>query len=147
MAGNRYINLPGSPIKDNESGLSADVVKDGNDINRLAVDATGNFTGEVQITPPSDRRFLTTNVSGTPTPITFTGFDITGINIKNSPDSNGKIRLGESNLNTSNEYTVLEPGEVWNAELSGSLQPVYVMFDTGTTNAIIHVTALGNPVL
>lgn len=139
-----FKNIPGRPVTDPETGLAADVLQDG-DTKRLAVDATGTFTGTVQTTPPSDRRFLTTAVSGTPLAITFAGFDITGINVKLSQNSDGAIRLGESDLDTSSSYTILEPGEVWNAELSGSLSPLYVVFDTGTTSALIHVTALGNP--
>lgn len=142
MGNNNYISVPGTPVKDNESGLEADV-KEVNGENALVT--TGNFTGTVQTTPPSDRRFLTTAVSGTPLAITFAGFSITGINIKLSQNSDGAIRLGESDLDTSSNYTILEPGEVWNAELSGTLSPVYVVFDTGTTSATVHVTALGNP--
>jgi hypothetical protein len=139
-----FKNIPGRPVTDPDNGLGADVVVDGG-VNRLAVDATGTFTGTVQVAPPTDRRFLTTAVSGAPTAISFAGFDITGINIKSSQDSDGPIRLGESDLDTSSAFTILEPGEVWNAELNGTLSPVFVMFDTGTTTATVHVTALGNP--
>lgn len=137
-----FKNIPGRPVTDPQSGLGADVIVDG-DTNRLAVD--GTFTGSVTTTPPSDRRFLTLTVTGTEQAVTFASFNIKGINIKASQSNDGAIRLGETGLAASNEYTILEPGEVWNAEVSGTLNPVYVVYDTGTTSAIIHITALGDP--
>lgn len=143
MSDNKYVSIPGTPIKDNESGFEADVIEDAG-IYRLAVDA-GSVTGTFTSAPPTDRRFGRFTVTGTAQAMVFTGFDIKGISIKADQDNNGRVRIGEVDLTTADTYTILEPGEVYSAEINGTLNPIYVAFDTGTTSAIVYVAALGDP--
>jgi len=115
----------------------------------IAATITDDITisGEVNAVsvPPSDRRFLTLTVTAAAQALTFPNFDIKGINVKSSQDSSGRIRIGESSLVTGSEYTVLEPGEAYGAEVNGTLNPIYVAFDTGTTSATVHIVVLGDP--
>ena len=143
----KQVVLPPSSVRDNESNLEADVrLVDGE--NALVTTIAGEIetSGTVVLVPPTDRRFITLSVSGTPQPIQFAGFNIKGINIKTSQDSNGRVRIGEEDLDTTNNYTILEPGESYGAEVQGTLNPIYILFDTGTTVATVHVAALGDEV-
>jgi hypothetical protein len=139
-----FKNIPGRNITDPETGIAADVVET-NGVKRLAVDSRIIGGSSITVAPPSDRRFLTLTVTGVPQAMTFPGFSIKGINIKSSQDSSGTIRIGESTLLTTNEYTILQPGEAYGAEVNGTLNPIFVVFDTGTTAAIVHIAVLGDP--
>jgi hypothetical protein len=139
--------IPGRSITDPESGLGADVINDAG-IKRLAVTGTSTISGTVTTisAPPTDRRFQRFTVTGTAQPLVFAGFLIKGISVKADQGNNGRIRLGESDLVSTDDYTILEPGEVYSAEINGTLNPIYVAFDTGTTSAFVYVAALGDPV-
>ena len=137
----KFITVPSTPIKDNESGLEADVKEVGGE---NALVTTGTFTGTVSTTPPTDRRFQTFILSGTETALVFTGFTIKGITITASQDNDGRVRIGETGLAGSLEYTILNPGENVAFELAATVNPVYAVFDTGTTSAQVHVVALGD---
>ena len=141
--GQKYINIPGTPIKDNQTGLEADVIAVGG---YSALVTTGTVTGEITTTPPSDRRFKRFTVDNTSQPLVFAGFEIKGISIKADQVNDGRVRIGEIDLITSDNYTVLEPGEVYSAEINGTLNPIYVTFDPGTSSAVVYVAALGDPV-
>lgn len=138
--------VPGRSITDPESGLGADVIESSG-VKRLAVTGESTISGTVTTVsaPPSDRRFKKVTVDGTAQPLVFSGFTVKGISIKADQSNNGRVRIGESTLVSSNDYTVLEPGEVYSAEINGTLNPIYVTYDTGTTSAVVYVAALGDP--
>lgn len=139
--GQKYINIPGSPIKDNESGLEADVKLVNGE---KALVTTGSFSGTVSTTPPSDRRFGKFDIGTTAVPLTFANFDIKGISIKADQDNAVRVRIGEADLATSNNYTVLEPGEVYSAEINGTLNPIYAVVDLGAAQMTVYVAVLGD---
>lgn len=145
---NEFISLPGIPLKDNESGLEPNVLEDGAGIRRLAVDSSTTISGTITTisAPPTDRRFKKFTVNGTAQALIFTGFTIKGISIKADQSNNGRVRIGEADLVTTDDYTVLEPGEVYSAEINGTINPIYVTFDTLTTSAVVYVAALGDPI-
>ena len=139
--GQKYINIPGNPIKDNESGLEADVKLVNGE---KALVTTGSFTGTVSTTPPTDRRFGRFDISTTAVPLVFSGFSIKGISIKADQNNTVRVRIGESDLVTANTYTVLEPGEVYSAEINGSLNPIYAVVDSGLDTMTVYVAVLGD---
>lgn len=110
------------------------------------IDGDFQFSGEVTVAPPSDRRFRRFTVTASAQPLVFAGFQVKGISIKADQSNDGRVRIGESSLVTSNDYTVLEPGEVYSAEINGTLNPIYATFDVGTSSAVVYVAALGDPV-
>lgn len=110
------------------------------------IDGDVSFSGEVTVTPPSDRRFRKFTLTASAQALVFAGFEIKGISIKADQLNDGRVKIGESTLVTSDDFTILEPGEVYSAEINGTLNPIYAVFDTGTTSAVLYVTALGDPI-
>lgn len=139
--------VPGKSITDPETGIGADVIDEAG-IKRLAVTGSSTITGTVTTisAPPSDRRFKRFTVTGTAQALVFSGFTVKGISIKADQNNDGRVRIGEADLVTTDDYTVLEPGEVYSAEINGTLNPIYAAFDTGTTSAYVYVAVLGDPV-
>lgn len=144
---NIYKPIPGKAITDPESGIGADVVLESG-VKRLAVTGTSTISGTVTTVsaPPTDRRFKKVTVSGIAQALTFPSFSIKGISIKADQNNSGRVRIGESDLVTTDDYTILEPGEVYSAEINGTLNPIYVAYDIGTTSAVVYVAVLGDPV-
>lgn len=144
---NIFKPIPGKSITDPESGIAADVLVESG-VKRLAVSGATTITGTITTTsaPPSDRRFQKFTVTGLAQPLVFTSFAIKGISVKADQGNNGRVRVGEASLVSTDDYTILEPGEVYSAEINGTLNPIYVTFDTGTTSAVVYVAALGDPI-
>jgi hypothetical protein len=144
---NIYKPVPGKSVTDPESGMAADVVLESG-LKRLAVTGTSTISGTVTTisAPPTDRRFKKVTVTATAQALTFPSFNVKGISVKADQTNNGRVRVGESDLTTTDDYTILEPGEVYSAEINGTLNPIYVAYDTGTTEAVVYVAVLGDPV-
>jgi hypothetical protein len=105
----------------------------------------GDAEFNIQLTPPTDFRVTTLIVTNTPQNITFAGFDIVSISIRALDTNNGNVRVGKSSDINTNFY-LLDPSGVFSQNVQASASPVAVVFDTGTTSAMVTIVASGNPI-
>lgn len=133
-----------APIADAESGLTADVIEVGG-IKRLATTTDGTFSGTVTVSPPSDFRVATIQVTGVATPIVFADFTIYSISIRALDTNDGDILVGKAADIDTNNYR-LDPQGTFAQNVLASTSPVAVKLAPGTTSASVTVVVSGNPV-
>lgn len=115
----------------------------GNVGDRLKVDATGTFSGEITPIPPTDFRARTYTVTTTPTDIVFPGFTILALAVKALSSNAGNLQIGKSST-IATDFAIMEPGDSTSLDLQASTSPVAFVKDASVTgNVQITVIAAG----